>query len=177
MRHSRKVFSKHLTRVLRLNITDIRGGCIGGMVLLMLAIITRLLSGSPYRIYILLRQFKILPPLVLLSTVNLLLTVAMGFACGLILSQRRCGKIGEEKYRSGMLFVILITLWLATYPMMFRSCMLGVTLLFLTAACVLSAICTLLFSRIRLLSASIALVFSCWIGYLIILLVDCILRI
>lgn len=177
MKQSRKVFSRRWIRTLRLNVSDIRGGCFGGMVLLMLAIITRLLSGSPYRIYMLLRQFKILPPLVLLSTINLLLTVAMGFACGLILSHRRCGKIGEEKYRSGMLFVILITLWLSTYPLIFRSCMLGSALFLLMVACVLSVICALLFSRIRRLSALIALVFSCWVGYLIILLVNCILRI
>ena len=177
MIRSRKAITRRISRILCLRTKNFRSGIVGGFILFILVAMIRFLSGSPYRVYMLLRQFHTLPPLVLLSTINLLLTVAMGIACGLIFSVHKCGRAGEVKYQSGMLFVILITLWLGVYPLIFRSCMLGCALLLFTVIWGLSLICFLLWRRIHRISSWIALLFTGWITYLIILLIRCILQI
>lgn len=174
MKHARIKIRKWLVRTFDIQPRDMRCGCICGAWMLITAIVVRLLSGSPYRVYFLLRGARMLPPLIFLMVINLLFTVGMGFACGIALSFRKKHAC-EVRYRAGMLTVFWALCWFAAYPLAFRGSMLVACFLSLCAAWALSFFAMLLYFRIQALSAWISAFFLMWQTYQIILLMGCIL--
>lgn len=165
---------RNLVHLLSLRSADIRCGYLGGVILLTVSVLIRLLSGSPYRICLLLGNAPFLPRLSLLTFLNLLFSMGIGFACGLILSCRR-SSVQCIKYQGGMLFVLLAVFWFASYPLVFRGGMFILTLLTLAAVWILSLGCTLIFTRIQRIAGWILFLFLCWVTYLFLCLLGCIL--
>ena len=174
MKHSAVKLKRILTRLFCLRHIDLRCGYLGGLIMLIFTVLIRLLSGSPYRVYCVLRGSDFLPSLATLTFVNLLLTIAMGFACGLVLSCPRRSRQGI-KYRGGMLFVLLTVFWLAAYPLVFQGCLLALALLSLILTWILCLGCVSLFFRVNPLSGWISVIFLFWLTYLILGLLGCIL--
>ena len=176
----RKLFSipsgKCLTRhTWRSNLTW-KSAFLGGFLLTISAVLVRMLSGPPYGVYIMVRQIHSLPPLILLLSLHLLLIFGMGAAVGIIMIDYR-PYVYAAKYRAGMFFVIQITVYLAVYPLIFQSVMPRMALLFLILSFMLSLLCLKQFFEIRPLCGCIALIFSAWQFYMILLLLGCLLRI
>ncbi len=174
MKHARFNGQKWLAHTFDIQRRDIRCGYLCGAFMLITAVAVRLLSGSPYRIYFLLRGAGMLPPLIFLSLLNLLFTCGMGFACGIALSCRKKYAC-ETKYRAGMLVILLSLCWFAAYPLVFRGSMLAAALFSLCASWFLSLCVMRLYFRIQALSAWITLFFLLWQTYQIIALLSCIL--
>ena len=174
-KHLRKRLPRYLTRLLCLQRTNVRGGILSGLLLFVIAASVRLCAGSPYRSYLLYHSFGNRPPLAVLTLTDLLLIFAMGFACGLILGDRR-QQFREYKYRAGMFFVILFTLYMTVWLLLLRCAIPWIAMVVLTAALILSLWCTVLFGTIRRLCGFFAFTFSCWVTYLFILLLGCLLR-
>lgn len=166
MKRSKFKLKRWLNRIFCLQAVDLHCGYLGGLILLAVAILIRLVSGSPYRVYFLLKNARFMPSLTFFSLMNLVLTVAMGFACGLILSCRR-RNLQCLKFQGGMLFVLLTVFWFITYPLVFRGCLLFAALLSLLAAWLLTLGCMLLFFRVQPLAGWISAVFLFWVTYLI----------
>ena len=167
---------RRITHPLCLHTTDIHGGYLGGILLVLISVFVRCLSGSPYRYYPALRAICKLPPFALITLIHLLLMFAMGFACGLILCEHGYHPRGDL-YRAGMIFVILVTLYMAIHPLLFRIGLPWIAITVLGAVLALSLLCTRLFASIRRLCGMIVLVFSCWVIYLIVILFTCLLHI
>ena len=175
MKRSGIRIKRWLTHIFALRTADLRHGYLGAMIMILCASFIRLLSGSPYRSYLLLQSTCLMPPLSLLSLINLFFTAAMGFACGLVLScHRRSAR--ELKYQGGMLFILLAVFWFGIYPLIFRGGMLFTAFLLLIAAWILTLGCVLIFSHIQILAGGICATFLCWLTYLAISLLGCILR-
>ena len=176
-RHRYRRRTRQLMKALRLHPDDIHCGCLGGFLLLFTAIFVRVLAGSPYRYYAVLAALGIdtLPSIAWITVIHMLLAFVMGFACGLILCDRAPALSGS-KYRAGMLFVILSTLWLSVYPLLFCNCMPWIALIMLVAVFICSLFAVFLFGAIRRLCGIIVFVFSCWIFYLSLLVLRCLLR-
>lgn len=174
MKHSAVKLKRTISRLFCLRHTDLRCGYLGALILLIFTVLIRLLSGSPYRVYYVLKGNDFLPSLAVLTLINLLLTVAMGFACGLVLS---CPRRSHQciKYRGGMLFILLTVFWLAAYPLVFQGCLLVAALLSLLLTWILCLGCASLFFRVHPLSGWISVCFLFWLTYLILGLLGCIL--
>ena len=166
---------RHMRRQIRLCATDIRGGYVGGILLVTISVFVTLLSGSPYKGYPPLWLCCNLPPLIIIELIHFTITFAMGFSCGLILCEHRCHP-RDKKYRAGMLFVILSTLYMTVPSLLFRHGLPWIALLVLLIVSVLSLLLTMLFYSIRRLCGAISLAFFCWITYLVILMLSCLLR-
>ena len=175
-----KKIRKHMIRRIQyslcLDTTSFRTGCFGGIILVTISILMRLFSGSPYQAYLIFCQTRNFPPLFLLTTIHLIFSFLLGFVCGLILSDRRRA-VREGKYRVGMYFVVMITLWLSVYPFIFRAAMPWVAMLMLISAWALCLPLIKMSFSIRQLCAWIIIIFSCWIFYLILLLFRCLIGI
>ena len=174
MTHVIRKVKRKLRYCFRLHERELRSGYWGALVLLILAILIRLLSGSPYRVWLLLAVNQALPPLWILSLVDGVLTLAMGFACGLIMASRRKSE-QCAKYRGGMFFVLLFSLRFAAYPLLFRGAMLAASVICMLLTCLSGVICSKLFFDTHRLSGLVAICFLIWNCYLTMLLFSCIL--
>jgi len=174
LKHTALKCKRLISHLLHLRHTDLRCGYLGALVMLLFTVMIRLLSGSPYYVYHMLKGSEVLPPLATLTFTNLLLTTAMGFACGLVLScprrNRRC-----LKYQGGMLFVLHSVFWFSCYPLIFQGCLLVPALFSLVLAWLLCLGCIALFFRVHPLAGGIAAIFLFWMTYLLLSLVGCIL--
>ncbi len=168
MKHAGIKIKRWLIRSICFHTADIRFGYLGAAFMLAIAITVRALSGSPYRIWVLLQSQKLMPPIALLMFINLLFTAAIGFACGLVLSDRRRG-ICCKKYQGGMFFIFAAVLWFLVYPLVFRGgVFLGATLLLLFVW-LLSFGCIWTFTRIQKIAGWIFFFYLLWLTYLIVL--------
>lgn len=150
--------------------------CTGGILLTTTALLVRILSAPSYQIYFLTSQLHSLPPLWMLMSVHWVLMFVMGATIGQILSDCR-PYVFAAKYRAGMIFVLQMTLYLAVYPLLFHSLAPWIALLLLMIALILSILCISQFFAIRPLYALTELLFSCWLFYLFLLLLGCLLQI
>lgn len=169
-----KEFKRRFLNTFDLRVRELSCGYCGGLLMLVTAIAVRLLAGSPYRVYLMLRGTRILPPIFFLMLFNLLFSMELGFACGLVLVRGR-KQMRELKYRAGLLSVLLALCWFFVYPLIFRGCMLTAALLLLMAAWGLTCACMILYFRICLFSGWLTACFLVWQTYLVISLAGCIL--
>ena len=174
MTHVIRKVKRKLRYGFRLHRWELRCGYVGALMLLLLAILLRFLSGSPYQVWLLLNVRQLLPPLWILSLVDGVFTLAMGFACGLIMASRRKSE-QCSKYRGGMFFVLLFSLRFAAYPLLFRGAMLAAAVVFMLLTCLTGAICCKLFFDTHRLSGIVAICFLIWNCYLTMMLFSCIL--
>ena len=158
---------------LQLRASNIQCAAIGGVLLLMIALIVRVVSGSPYRSYLMFRHLYMVPPLSLLTLLNGLLTFGLGFALGLAFSVKKYQRC-PEKYRAGMIFVLLSVCWFAAYSFFFRGCMPFPALICLILTGILTVKCVSMFQKIHILCGWILGAFLIWNIFLIILLIMCI---
>ena len=153
---------------------DIHAGCFVGTVMFLISVAVRLLSGAPYRVYFLLREAGIFPPLIIFTLLTLLITCTMGFACGVTLLCRK-KHLRESKYQAGMIAVLLSLCWFAAYPLIFRGAMLAFGLFCLGMAWFLSFCVIKLYFRIQILSAWLMIISLLWQTYQLIALLNFIL--
>lgn len=144
------------------------GGVFGAGILIAVAVLVRLLSGSPVLIWGILRRNCPLPPLFVFHLLVIVLSGCIGFACGLVLSApgRACE---SDKYCGGMFCVLLCVFWFIAYPLTFRAGLFLLTLLDLCIVAFLTFLCMLLFSRIRRLAGGIMLAVLVGVVYLLLL--------
>ena len=169
----RKV-KRNLRYCFRIHERELRSGYFGAIMLFILAVLIRFLSGSPYRVWLLLNVRQLLPPLWILSLLDGLFLLAMGFACGVIMASRRKSE-QYAKYRGGMFFVLLFSLRFAAYPLLFRGAMLEVSLICMILTCIIGLVCSKLFLDTNRLSGVVTVCFFIWNCYLTVLLFSCIL--
>lgn len=148
----------------------------GGVLLTASALLVRILSNPSYQIYFMTRQFASLPPLWILMSVHWVFMFVMGAVIGKILADCR-PYLFVAKYRVGMIFVLQMTLYLAVYPLLFHSQTPWIALLLLLLALILSILCIPQFYALCRPCALSASLFSCWLLYLLLLLLGCLLQI
>ena len=175
-KNSWKQTVRHIRCRLNLDNNALRGGCLGGIILIGLSLLVPFFSGSPYRTYIIFQQAFSPPPLFFLITISLVFSFALGVTCGLILSDQRKA-FREKKYQIGMYLVVLLTLWLSLYPLIFQAVMLGLALLTLYLILTLCLILIRLSFNAQRICTWTIIFFACWIVYLIGLLLGCLLLI
>lgn len=172
-------FSGNLRRILRrfdIQKQALRCGYLGGFFMLLSFVLIRMLSGTPYRVYFYLREVGDLLPLGIYAAMNLLFSVWLGIAFGMVFSCRSCcGRRRAEVYRGGMLFIFMTVLWYAAYPLVVRGNLLLLALICLIAVCVIGIGCVVSFFRILPISGWIVFLYLIWLGVLIFTLLHCLL--
>lgn len=126
------------------------------------------MSGHPYRVMLELGISDLIPPVWLMTALRFLSFLTVGCAAGLVLGWRERG-CAAEKYRAGMLFLLLIALELCWYPTLFVSAMVFLAVLESLAIVVLSLLVTVGFFRVSRLSGILLVLHSVWLCYLMVL--------
>ena len=176
MKHAGTKVYRFMIRTWGIHARELYCAFLSSMIMLMIFFIVHVFSGSPYRVFFLLRSTRELLPFGVYVMLDLLFTTAIGFAFGLVFAGRGlCGKRYEEKYHAGMLFVLLAAFWFAVYPLVFRGNMFWMASICLLMTWLLSLRCIILFYYLQPLSGCILLAFLIWISYLLILLLGCML--
>lgn len=135
--------------------------CAGG-------ILSRALSGSPYRVMLELGIGEIVPPVWLMTVLWCLAFFTVGAAAGFVLSARPRGCEGE-KYKGGMLFVLLAVAELLWYPTLFCGGWVFLSALESVLILCLSVCVTVCFFRISGLPGIILVFHDVWLIYLLFL--------
>ena len=139
-----------------------------GIVMTVAGILVRAFVGSPFPAMLQLGIQEIVPPVWLMTFLWTLAFFTIGCAAGFVLGYRRGGK-EVEKYKGGMLFVLLAVLELCWYPTLFGaelvliSALLSLLILFLAIAVTFS------FYRISKFAGMILLFHDIWLAYMLIL--------
>ena len=94
--------------------------------------------------------------------------IMLGIAFGSIFSREKNNN-NENKYKCGMLFITMMALGYAWYPMFFGKGALFLALLICEVVLLLSIFCFICFWRINLCYASIMCMFSIWMIWMVIL--------
>lgn len=138
------------------------------VIVLVLAILTRWISGSPITTlhYIGIRQ--IVPPTYLMILLFSFFYVVAGLSLGVALGNRFCS-CGERKYQGAMWFCICLSLGYAWYPIFFCARLFLISL-FTCLLSLFAGICaSICFYRVSSLSFILALIYNAWLAYLAIL--------
>ncbi len=139
-----------------------------GILLAVACIAVRVVSGSPYRMMLELGISDLVPPVWLMSLLRFVALATAGCAGGLVLGYRNCGK-GSEKYRTCLLFLLMVICELCWYPAIFCSGLVTVGLL-LALLGLLLGICTVVgFLRISKFSGIVMTMHCVWLCYLLML--------
>ncbi len=137
---------------------------IGAAAALLVAIAVHQCTKSPLDIVILLEHRISLPPIWLLNILWYVWFALLGATCGIVMS---CEKYycQTEKYKGGMLFVIMLTLEYLWYPLFFGGAKFFISLLVLLICsifCFLSALC---FYRVYRTAGIVVFVHCLWLGF------------
>ncbi len=132
-------------------------------------ILVRALTESPYRTILVLGINEIVPPVFLMTVLWTVAFFTVGCAGGFVLAYRATGGCEVEKYKGGMLFVLLVVGELCWYPLFF-----GANLIFLSALLFLLILClsvavTVSFYRVTKFAGMIILFHAFWLVYMLIL--------
>ena len=131
-------------------------------------VIVRGTSGHPYGVMLALGISDLVPPVWLMTVLRFLSFFTVGCAAGLVLGWRERGCAGE-KYRAGMLFLLLVALELCWYPTLFVSALVFLAVLESLMILVLSLLVTVGFFRVSRLAGVILTLHCVWVIYLMIL--------
>ncbi|MBQ9798012.1 MAG: tryptophan-rich sensory protein [Clostridia bacterium] len=131
-------------------------------------ILIRFFVGSPHLVILSLNIETMIPPVWLMTLLWTLSFLIVGCAAGFVLGYRARG-CEVDKYKGGMLFVLLAVLELCWYPTFF-----GAGLLFLSVLESILILClgigtTLCFYRVSRFSGMLLLLHDLWLIYLLIL--------
>lgn len=136
-----------------------------GGLLLVIFFVVRLTSGSPYVVMQRLRLWSCIPPVFFTTLLFTLWYLTIGCAFGLCLGSPCRGR-EAEKYKGGMLFVVLAVLELLWYPCFFVRAEIFFALL-LSLLCVLFCVGVFLcFLKVSGLCAGVMLIHCLWLIYL-----------
>lgn len=131
-------------------------------------IAVRFVVGSPHITVLAMGIDALLPPIWLMCVLWTLSFFTVGCAAGFVLSYRDSG-CEVDKYKGGMLFVLMAVLELCWYPTFF-----GAGLIFLSAIETVLILClsvgvTLCFSRVSKLAGILLFFHNIWLIYMLIL--------
>lgn len=147
----------------------------GGVLTALVFVVVQFLSGSPYRVMLELNVADLVPPVWLLILLRFLAFLTVGCALGLVLGTRICG-CDTEKYKGGMLCLLLIAAELSWYPTLFVAGAVVISLLEAILALFFSVCTTVCFFRVSRFSGWILILHNVWLLYLLILTVRIFLR-
>ncbi len=135
------------------------------LLLLLLAIFTRWVSGSPLPTLHYLAAREIVPPVWLMVLLSSISYIVAGIALGSALGNRFCSS-GERKYQGAMWFCIMLALGYVWYPIFFCSRLFLVSVA-VTALCLFCSICaTACFSSVSRIAFFFAFFYDLWLVYL-----------
>ena len=139
-----------------------------GAVLAALCVAVGVVTESPYRVILELGIGDLLPPVWLFVSLRFLALFTVGCAAGLMLGNRDVA-CRAEKYRGGMLFLLMAATELCWYPTLFGGRMVFLCVLEAILMLCLSIAVTACVFRISRLSGWLFLLHSFWLAYLLIL--------
>ncbi len=131
-------------------------------------ILVRFFTGSPHMTLLALEITELLPPVWLIGLFWTLAFLTVGGAAGLVLGYRTPG-CEAEKYKGGMLFVLLAVLELCWYPTFFGAGLVFLSVLESVLILCLSIGVTFSFYRVTRLSGMLLLLHDIWLIYMLIL--------
>ena len=138
------------------------------IILIVVGIFTRWISGSPITTIHYIGIKAILPPIWIMILLFSVFYVVAGLSLGVTLGNKFCS-CGEKKYQGAMWFCICLALGYAWYPIFFCSRLFFVSLI-VDLLCLFSGVCaTICFYRVSKLSFCLAIVYNAWLLYLTIL--------
>lgn len=131
-------------------------------------ILVRTFVGSPYRTMLELGIGDLVPPVWLMTFLWSVAFFTVGAAAGFVLSYR-CGGLDGEKYKGGMLFVLLAVLELCWYPTLFGANLIFISMLESIAILCFAIAVTVSFYRVSKFAGMILLFHDIWLIYMLIL--------
>ena len=138
------------------------------VLLVLLGVFTRWVSGSPIPTLYFVGAKDIIPPIWLLVMLFCISYVVGGVALGTALGKKGCIYC-EKKYQGAMWFVICLALGYSWYPIFFCARLFLVSA-GMSAICLFSAICaTVCFASVSRISFFLSLAYDCWLLYLFLL--------
>lgn len=146
-----------------------KGGAVFlAILLLLIAIFVRWVSGSPLQIIHYIDARDLVPPIWLMVLLFSAFYVVSGAALGLSLGARFCPH-QEKKYQGAMWLCISLALGYAWYPVFFCAKLFFVSLIFSILCFACSILATLCFSKVSRLSFFLSLAADVWLLYLMLL--------
>ncbi len=139
-----------------------------GVLLTVAAILVRSFVGSPYRTMLALGISDLVPPVWLMTLLWSFAFFTIGAAAGYVLGVRSGGCEGD-KYKGGMLFVLLAVAELCWYPTLFGANLVFLSVLEAILILCLSVSVTIVFSRISRFSGMLLFFHDIWLIYMLIL--------
>ena len=139
-----------------------------GLGLMIAGIMVQIHTGSPYRVILELGVKEIMPQVWLFVFLRFLSFFIVGCAAGFVLGYREPGCRGE-KYKGGMLFVLLGVLELLWYPTLFGSAWVFLSVLESIVILCLSVCVTVSFYRVTKFAGMILFLHDIWLIYLLVL--------
>ena len=146
-----------------------------GAMLTVGGIVVRAAVGSPYRVMLELGIGELVPPAWVMALLWSVAFFTVGAAAGFVLGYRR-SECDGDKYKGGMLFVLLAVLELCWYPTFFGSSLVLLSLLETLLILALSLGVTALFYRISGFAGMLLLLHDVWLIYLLVLNASVLLR-
>ncbi|MBR2020427.1 MAG: tryptophan-rich sensory protein [Clostridia bacterium] len=141
---------------------------VAGFLFTVSAIVVRAFVGSPYRTILELGIGEIVPPVWIMTLLWTLSFFTVGCAAGFVLCYRVGGGEGE-KYKGGMLFVLLAVLELCWYPTLFGAQLVFLSVLESILILCLAVAVTYSFYRVTKFAGMLLLFHDIWLTYMLIL--------
>ena len=138
-----------------------------GTLMLVGGIVVRLSVGSPHLMILSLKIDDIVPPAWVMCFLWSLALFIVGCAAGFVLGHRTGAEV--EKYKGGMLFVLLAVLELCWYPTFFAGGLIFLSVLESILILCLSVGVTVCFYRVSKLAGVLLLLHNVWLVYMLIL--------
>ena len=140
----------------------------GGVLMTLGGILIRFFAGSPYMTVLALGIGDLVPPVWLMTVLWSLAFFTVGSAAGFVLGYRR-GACEVDKYKGGMLFILLAVLEFCWYPTLFAGGLVFLSVLECILALCLSVGVTVCFYRVSGFAGMIFLLHDVWLIYMLIL--------
>ena len=139
-----------------------------GAMLTGVGFLVRFSVGSPYERMPMLALCEHLPPLWLLGLLWSAALFTVGCAGGFVLGYRERG-IAAEKYKGGMLFLLLSALELLWYAVFFGGGLLFASALLAVGILCASVVTTVCFARVSKFAGMILAFHDVWLAYMVVL--------
>ncbi len=138
------------------------------LLLLFIGIFTRWVSGSPLATLHYLEVRDRVPPSWIMVILFSIFYIVAGLSLGVALGSRFCS-CREKKYQGAMWFVISLALGYAWYPLFFSARLFLVSII-VSTLCLFTGICaTVCFAEVSKLSFFLAIIYDCFLIYLLLL--------
>lgn len=143
-----------------------------GMIYLIMSVLVRILSGSPYEVLHKIDTSNIMPPIWIFNLLTFIFCFICGYASGIVVSNIICKKVNGDSelyaYRGGICFVALIFISLMWYPVLFSCEALFISLILSILSFLLSVCTAYLWSCVCKKVTIIMTFFSLWQFYIFI---------